>query len=284
MNTTIRKGKVYLMGAGPGSPDLLTVQATQLLKTAEVVLHDHLVAQEILDLLPAWTQVRNVGKRCGQAGISQEQIHALLIAAAREGKQVVRLKGGDPLLFGRVGEEMEALARAGVEFEVIPGVTSAMGAAASAKIPLTDRRYASKLIFLSHHTAGNVSPEWGDVALKDATYVVYMPGKNYGEIAAKLQEGGLDAATPCVIVANATQAEEQIHRTTLQELALEERLPAPSLLIIGEVARPLPAVEIQKDAGWELPAKTTEVVLDLDEARKEEEESPYIRTARAGSS
>jgi len=272
------------MGAGPGNPDLLTVQAVQILKTAEVVLHDHLVAQEILDLIPAWTQVRNVGKRCGQAGISQEQIHALLIAAAREGKQVVRLKGGDPLLFGRVGEEMEALARAGVEFEVIPGVTSAMGAAAAAKIPLTDRRYASKVVFLSHHTAGNVSPEWDDVALKDATYAVYMPGKNYGEIAAKLLEGGLDAATPCVIVANATQVEQQIHRTTLQELALEERLPAPSLLIIGEVARPLPAVEIQKeDAGWELPAKTTEVVLDLSEARKEEE-SPYARAVRAASS
>src|SRR5262249_46298184 len=158
MNTTIRKGKVYLMGAGPGNPELLTVQAAQTLKSAEVVLHDHLVPQEILDLIPAWTQVRNVGKRCGQVGISQDQIHALLVAAAREGKQVVRLKGGDPLLFGRVGEEMEALARAGVEFEVIPGVTSAMGAAASAKIPLTDRRYASRLIFLSHHTAGNVSP------------------------------------------------------------------------------------------------------------------------------
>lgn len=284
MNTTIRKGKVYLMGAGPGNPDLLTVQAVQILKTAEVVLHDHLVVQEVLDLMPAWTQVRNVGKRCGQAGISQDQIHGLLIAAAREGKQVVRLKGGDPLLFGRVGEEMEALARAGVEFEVIPGVTSAMGAAAAAKIPLTDRRYASKLVFLSHHTAGNVSPEWDNVALKDATYAVYMPGQNYGEIAAKLLEGGLDAATPCVIVANATQVEQQIHRTTLQELALEERLPAPSLLIIGEVARPLPTVEIQKeDAGWELPAKTTEVVLDLGEARKEEE-SLYTRTARAGSS
>jgi uroporphyrin-III C-methyltransferase len=284
MNTTIRKGKVYLMGAGPGNPDLLTVQAVQILKTAEVVLHDHLVVQEVLDLMPAWTQVRNVGKRCGQAGISQDQIHGLLIAAAREGKQVVRLKGGDPLLFGRVGEEMEALARAGVEFEVIPGVTSSMGAAAAAKIPLTDRRYASKLVFLSHHTAGNVSPEWDNVALKDATYAVYMPGQNYGEIAAKLLEGGLDAATPCVIVANATQVEQQIHRTTLQELALEERLPAPSLLIIGEVARPLPTVEIQKeDAGWELPAKTTEVVLDLGEARKEEE-SLYTRTARAGSS
>ena len=271
------------MGAGPGNPELLTVQAAQILKTAEVVLHDHLVPQEILDLIPAWTQVRNVGKRCGQAGISQDQIHALLLAAAREGKRVVRLKGGDPLLFGRVGEEMEALARAGVEFEVIPGVTSAMGAAAAAKIPLTDRRYSSKVVFLSHHTAGNVSPEWDDVALKDATYAVYMPGKNYGEIATKLIDGGLDAGTPCVIVANATQAEQQIHRTTLQELALEERLPAPSLLIIGEVAKPLPAPEKEKDnSGWETPASKSELVLDLGEARAQEE-SPYVRTAKAGS-
>ena len=271
MNTSFHKGKVYLMGAGPGNPDLLTVQAVRILRKAEVVLHDHLVAQEILDLLPAWTQVRNVGKRCGHAGISQDQIHALLIAAAREGKQVVRLKGGDPLLFGRVGEEMEALARAGIEFEVIPGVTSAMGAAAAEKIPLTDRRYASKLIFLSHHTAGNVSPEWNDVVFKEATYAVYMPGKNYGEIAAKLLEGGLDIATPCVIVANATQADQQIHRTTLRELALEERLPAPSLLIIGEVARPLPPVEERKDdSGCEAP-KAEEVILDLGEARTREE-------------
>lgn len=283
MNTPIRKGKVYLMGAGPGNPELLTLQAAQILKSAEVVLHDHLVPQEILDLVPAWTQVRNVGKRCGQAGISQDQIHSLLIAAAREGKQVVRLKGGDPLLFGRVGEEMEALAHAGVEFEVIPGVTSAMGAAAAAKIPLTDRRYASKVVFLSHHTAGNVSPEWNDVALKDATYAVYMPGKNYGEIATKLMDSGLCSTTPCVIVANATQAEEQIHRTTLQELALEERLPAPSLLIIGEVAKPLPAAEKERDnSGWESPNKS-EVVLELGETRHVQEKSPYLRTARAGS-
>ena len=283
MNTPIRKGKVYLMGAGPGNPELLTLQAAQILKSAEVVLHDHLVPQEILDLVPAWTQVRNVGKRCGQAGISQDQIHSLLIAAAREGKRVVRLKGGDPLLFGRVGEEMEALAHAGVEFEVIPGVTSAMGAAAAAKIPLTDRRYASKVVFLSHHTAGNVSPEWNDVALKDATYAVYMPGKNYGEIATKLMDSGLGSTTPCVIVANATQAEEQIHRTTLQELALEERLPAPSLLIIGEVAKPLPAAEKERDnSGWESPNKS-EVVLELGETRRVQEKSPYLRTARAGS-
>lgn len=259
------------MGAGPGNPELLTVQAVRILRTAEVVLHDHLVAAGILDLIPAWTHVRNVGKRCGHAGISQEQIHALLIAAAREGKQVVRLKGGDPLLFGRVGEEMEALARAGVEFEVIPGVTAAMGAAAAAKIPLTDRRYASKLIFVSNHSAGNVSPEWNGAVVKDATYAVYMPGKNYGEIAAKLLEGGLDVATPCVMVANATQAGEVIQRTTLKELALETRLEAPSLLIIGEVARPAPGMqEDEENAGWTAaPAK--EVILDLGEARIQEE-------------
>ncbi len=271
MNTPIRRGKVYLMGAGPGNPELLTMQAVRILRTAEVVLHDHLVAAEILELIPAWTQVRNVGKRCGHAGISQEQIHALLIAAAREGKQVVRLKGGDPLLFGRVGEEMEALAQVGVEFEVIPGVTSAMGAAAAAKIPLTDRRHSSKLIFVSHHTAGNVSPEWEDAVIRDATYAVYMPGKNYGEIAAKLLEGGLDVATPCVIVANATQTEQKIQRTTLQELALEPRLPAPSLLIIGEVARRLPPMkEDEESSTWAAP-EGHEEILNLSETQAQEE-------------
>src|SRR5947199_4672212 len=271
MKTPIRKGKVYLMGAGPGNPELLTLEAAQILKSAEVVLHDHLVAQEILDLIPAWTQVRNVGRRCGQPGLSQDQIHALLIAAAREGKQVVRLKGGDPLLFGRVGEEMEALARAGVDFEVIPGVTSAMGAAAAAKIPLTDRRGASKLVFLSHHTAGNVSPEWDDVTLKDATYAVYMPGKNYGAIATKCLVDGLARTRPRGIVVNANVSGQQIRLTTLEELALEEGLPAPSVLIIGEVAKPLPPVEKEKDDfGWETP-KPSEVILDLGEARKEEE-------------
>ena len=136
---------------------------------------------------------------------------------------------------------------------------------------------------MSHHTAGNVSPAWDDVALKDATYAVYMPGKNYGEIATKLMDGGLGPTTPCVIVANATQAEEQIHRTTLQELALEERLPAPALLIIGEVAKPLPAAEKEKDkSGWETPKKS-EVVLELGGTRRVQEENPYFRTARASS-
>lgn len=236
------------MGAGPGDPDLLTVKALQILRSAEVVLHDALVAPQILDLIPAWTQVRNVGKRCGQAGMSQEKIHSLLISAAREGRQVVRLKGGDPLLFGRVGEEMEALSRAGIDFEVVPGVTSAMGAAAAAKIPLTDRRHASKLVFLSNHSAGDSSTNWDDVLSKDATLVVYMPGESYAGISAKLTASSLDPQTPCLVVSQATLAEQKIHRTTLHGLALEPRLPAPSLLIIGEVARPLHLAEPAKNA------------------------------------
>jgi uroporphyrin-III C-methyltransferase len=263
MNKPIMKGKVFLMGAGPGDPDLLTVQAVRILRTAEVVLHDHLVATAILDLIPAWTQVRNVGKRCGSAGISQEQIHSLLISAAREGHQVVRLKGGDPLLFGRVGEEMEALSRAGIEFEVVPGVTSAMGAAAAAKIPLTDRRFASKLVFMSNHSAGQTNTNWEDVTSSDATHVVYMPGPDYAEIAGKLSAGGLDGRTPCLIVTHATQPEQQIRRTTLRELALELSLPAPALLIVGEVARPLPPLQDDEKASSRKASEPHEEILHL---------------------
>jgi uroporphyrin-III C-methyltransferase len=266
MNKPIMKGKVYLMGAGPGDPDLLTVQAVRVLRAAEVVLHDHLVATAILDLIPAWTQVRNVGKRCGSTSFSQEQIHSLLISAARKGHQVVRLKGGDPLLFGRVGEEMEALAKAGIDFEVIPGVTAAMGVAAAAKIPLTDRRYASKLVFVSNHSADNAPPNWGDVISSDATHVVYMPGTNYAEIEAKLSAGGLDRRTPCLIVTHATRPEQQMRRITLQELALEPGLPAPALLIIGEVARPLPPLQDDEKTSSQKTTKPHEEILHLTDA------------------
>jgi len=199
--------------------------------------------------------------------MSQEKIHSLLISAAREGHQVVRLKGGDPLLFGRVGEEMEALSRAGIDFEVIPGVTSAMGAAAAARIPLTDRRFASKLVFVSNHAAGNTPAAWDDVIAKDATHVVYMPGTNYGEIAAKLSAGGLDGRTPCLIVASATQGEQQIRRITLCELALEPCLPAPMLLIVGEVARPLPPFEDPAKPSPRTTSEPHEEILHLTDAR-----------------
>jgi len=150
---------------------------------------------------------------------------------------------------------------------VIPGVTSAMGAAAAARIPLTDRRFASKLVFVSNHAAGNTPAAWDEVIAKDATHVVYMPGTNYGEIAAKLSAGGLDGRTPCLIVANATQGEQQIRRTTLRELALEPRLPAPMLLIVGEVARPLPSFEDPAKPSPRATSEPHEEILHLTDTR-----------------
>src|SRR5271166_2014772 len=148
-------GKVYLVGAGPGDPELLTRKAWRVLQSATVVLHDDLVPQEILSVLPRAAQIVNVGKRCGDKKISQAEIGSLMVQLAREGKIVARLKSGDPLLFGRAGEEMEALRAAGIEFDVIPGVTAALGAAASAQISLTDRRHASRVVFVTAHREGS---------------------------------------------------------------------------------------------------------------------------------
>lgn len=258
-------GKVYLIGAGPGNPELLTIKALRLLSQAEVVLYDDLVSPAILDLIPAWTQVRNVGKRCGRPRISQDEIHTLMITNARQGRLVVRLKSGDPLLYGRAGEEMAALGEACVAFEVVPGITSAMGAAAAAKIPLTDRRYASKLVFLTNHAAGNVEINADDIVSKDATHLVYMPGSNYEKLAAKFLAGGLALDTPCLIVTNATRAEQKILRTTLCELGAQSSLPAPALLIVGEVVRrePAPADEEKIPTNVELALRSRDEYLTL---------------------
>ncbi len=230
-------GKVYLVGAGPGDPELLTRKALRLLRAADVVLHDDLVAPEILALIPPTARLHNVGKRCGQKRISQEEINALLVAYASDGLTIVRLKGGDPLIFGRAGEEMEALREARIGFEVVPGVTAALGAAAAARIPLTDRRLASKLVFLTaHRRAGKIATDWRGVASPDTTLVVHMPGDNYGGLAAELCAAGLSGQTPCVIVSGAATPQEQVHRTTLEKLPQAPRLPAPALLIIGAVA------------------------------------------------
>src|SRR5215813_241079 len=156
-DTIVANGKVYLVGAGPGDPGLLTVEALRLLQNADVVFHDDLVSSEVLALIPEQVYVENVGKRCGQTRVGQQQIHALMINAAREGWTVARLKSGDPLIFGRAGEEIEALRGAGIECLIVPGVTAAFGAAARAGIPLTDRRLASKLVFLSNHQSGGKS-------------------------------------------------------------------------------------------------------------------------------
>ena len=229
-------GKVYLVGAGPGDPELLTVKAARLLARAGIVFHDSLVSHEILQLLSRDAEVIDVGKRCGQKLLTQEEISSLLVSAARNHDVVVRLKGGDPLIFGRAGEEMEALRDAGVEFEVVPGITAALGAAAAAGISLTDRRVASHVLFstFSRRTEGALMDS--SAITSTTTLALYMPGPDYADVAHRLLETGLPDDLPCVIVSNATGAEQQIRWTSVARLAREEKLPAPALMIVGRVA------------------------------------------------
>jgi len=244
-------GKVYLVGAGPGDPELLTLKAHKALKRADVVLHDDLIGPEILAFIPSTAEVRNVGKRCGWKSISQEGINSLLIQFAALGLQVVRLKSGDPLIFGRAGEEIEALRQAGVDFEIVPGVTAALGAAAATNIPLTHRQISSALIFLtSHHLNGADSSKWPAHMPSDATLVIYMPGYQYQSTAARLIEAGLKQATPCAIISQATSPEQQVHRTTLKDLPLAPRLPAPTLLVVGEVVRFADHTSLRGEFAW----------------------------------
>jgi uroporphyrin-III C-methyltransferase len=229
-------GKVYLVGAGPGDPDLLTVKAARLLARAGVVFHDSLVSREILQLIARDAEVIDVGKRCGQKLLTQDEINSLLVSAAANHNVVIRLKGGDPLIFGRAGEEIEALRNAGVDFEIVPGITAALGAAAAAGISLTDRRAASQVVIstFSRGTEG-ASMDFGAIT-STTTLALYMPGPDYAEVAHRLREGGLPDDLPCVIVSNATGAEQQIRWTSVARLAHEEKLPAPALMIVGRVA------------------------------------------------
>ena len=248
-------GKVHLVGAGPGDPELLTRKAWRVLQSAGVVLHDDLVSQEILRILPPTTQLVNVGKRCGAKSISQDEINALMVQLAREGKIVARLKSGDPLLFGRAGEEMEALRRAGIDFDVIPGVTAALGAAASAGISLTDRRHASRVVFVTAHREGGTGLSRERDIAPDTTYVIYMPGTRYAELSAELQAAGIGAEVPCAVISRATTKDETIVRTTLRQL--QECAPAasPSLIVVGTVA----------DAAAHAGATDEKVSSELDE-------------------
>ena len=229
-------GKVYLVGAGPGDPELLTRKAWRVLQAASVVLHDDLVPQEILSVLPPTAQIVNVGKRCGDKKISQAEIGALMVQLAREGKIVARLKSGDPLLFGRAGEEMEVLRAANIVFEVIPGVTAALGAAASAQISLTDRRHASRVVFVTAHREGGIGLGNERHVAADTTYVIYMPGNRYGELGAELQAAGIGAEIPCAVISRATTKDEMILRTTVGQLPECPPAASPSLIVVGIVA------------------------------------------------
>lgn len=229
-------GKVYLIGAGPGDPELLTLKAARLLDEADVVLHDSLVSREVLAKVSSDAEVFDAGKRCGKRLLTQEEINSLLVSHAASHDIVVRLKGGDPSIFGRAGEELEALRKANVEFEVVPGVTAALGAAAAAGVSLTDRRVASQVLFttFSRRLDANAM-DWGCLT-PATTLVLYMPGPDYAEVARRLGDAGLPADLPCVIVSGASGSQQQVRWSSVGALSTEEKLPAPALMIVGRVA------------------------------------------------
>ena len=230
-------GKVYIVGAGPGAADLLTLRAASLLRSAKAVLHDDLVPPEILQLAPPAAQVINVGKRCGKRGATQEKINALMVEFAQQHESVVRLKSGDPAVYGRLGEELGALREAGIPFEIVPGITAATAAAAAANFSLTDRRAASALVVLTAHNCRGQSFSGLLFDPDQATYAIYMPGPDYAETARQLVRLGLDEATPCALVSHAGREHQQIKFLSLSELELLPGIAAPAILVVGKVVR-----------------------------------------------
>ena len=211
------------------------MKAFQLLQSSNVVLHDSLVSPEILALIPPTAQRIDVGKRAGFRLLTQSDINAILIAAAAKHKIVVRLKGGDPLLFGRAAEEIDALRAAKIEFEIVPGISAAFGAAAAAQVSLTDRRLASHVLFTTYSRSPetNVLPILGITS--ETTVVVYMPGPDYSGVSHWLAESGIVAETPCLVISKASQREQSLRLATVSQLASLLPLPAPALLIVGRV-------------------------------------------------
>jgi uroporphyrin-III C-methyltransferase len=233
-------GKVFLVGAGPGDPELLTMRAVRLLQRADVVLHDALVTRPILDLVRQGATIIDIGKRRGRKLLTQEEINSLLVFFASNAGTVVRLKGGDPAIFGRTGEEIEALVEAGVEFEIVPGVTSALASAAAAGVSLTDRRVASSVVFTTAHRApGSAGVEWDKLVTSNSTLAIYMPGQNYAQLSGQLRAAGLPADTPCAVVSSATCPQQRVLWTNLALLERSGALPAPALLIVGRCASAL---------------------------------------------
>jgi uroporphyrin-III C-methyltransferase len=224
------RGRVYLVGAGPGSLDLLTLRAHALIASASCLLHDDLVSEQVLSVASPQAVVRNVGKRCGTKTITQDEINAWMIEFARAGESVVRLKSGDPLLFGRAAEEIEALTEAGVPFEVVPGVSTGFAAAAMAGLPLTGRITNSRVLFATRHLAAGATNGLAGIT-PEVTLVLYMPGKDYGAIAAELDSNGWSEATRCVIVSSMGTAHPSEKACLLRDLPVTPPLPSPSLML-----------------------------------------------------
>jgi uroporphyrin-III C-methyltransferase/precorrin-2 dehydrogenase/sirohydrochlorin ferrochelatase len=235
------RGFVHLVGAGPGDPDLLTLRAARLMEAAEVVVYDYLVSDEILRFVNPRAERIYAGKQQACHALSQDEINALLVALARRGKHVLRLKGGDPFIFGRGGEEAEFLARHGVPFEVVPGVTSASGASSYAGIPLTHRDHARAVVFVTGHLKdGTTDLDWPMLARPRQTVVIYMGMTRLAEICGGLTAHGLDPATPAAVIERATTPRQRVVTgtvATLPEVARAEGVKPPALIVIGEVVR-----------------------------------------------
>jgi uroporphyrin-III C-methyltransferase len=229
--------KIFLVGAGPGDPDLLTVKAVALLRAADLILYDDLVPPPVLALAGPQTMVVNVGKRCGTKKITQLEINRRMIAAARRGMRVIRLKSGDPGVFGRLAEELDALEAAGIPFEVVPGITAGMAAAASLRVSLTDRRKSSRILIVSGHQAQEnrraEKTDWKALAGEDTTLIIYMPGRDLSAFSHELLEAGLSGAIPAVVVSCTCTPQQREWCTTLADLPAVSRTDAPTILLIG---------------------------------------------------
>ena len=236
-------GKVFIVGAGPGADDLITLRGLHALRQAEVVLYDALIGADLLDQVPESAERIYVGKRCGRHSMKQEEIIRLILAKAGEGRTVVRLKGGDPLIFGRGGEEALACAEAGVDFEIVPGVSAVLGAAGFAGIPLTHRGISSSVAFVTAHGAGSgQSPDlrWLGVARAVDTLVIFMGSTWLEQIADALIKSGLPATRPIAVISNATRESQITVLGTLDDivgLVAQAGLETPMLIIVGEVTR-----------------------------------------------
>ncbi|AMO71906.1 uroporphyrinogen-III C-methyltransferase [Sphingorhabdus sp. M41] len=239
-NRTPTAGKVYLVGAGPGDPDLLTLKAAKLLQRADVIVHDGLVSRDILDLASPTARYISVAKKRSLHSVPQDQINNLLVSEAGKGRLVVRLKGGDPFIFGRGGEEADDCIAAGVAVEVVPGISAALGCAAQARMPLTHRDASSAVSFVAGQCKGLSDQNWSGLAGKGRTLVIYMGVANAEAIVEKLIADGAAPDLPVAVLENGTRSDFRALRTLLTDLGdmvRRENVRSPALLVVGEVAR-----------------------------------------------